>query len=147
MRSLKTQIEDIRSDTTILTSDILVFTECHLTNAEPARNLHINGYSLFLNVSRYTTTCGTAIYINSKNTLTTKEVLNSNNIEITAVSVKTSSGMIQIVALYRSPAVSIQQFLQVLCIDNRRFQCCTATRQYRQTNTFITDELNKSFKE
>ncbi|KAJ8050657.1 ATP-dependent DNA helicase pfh1 [Holothuria leucospilota] len=113
VRSIQKHIKDIRSDSAILSADILVFTECHLSSAVTAENLQIDGYSLFLNMSSYTSACGTAVY--TKKTLTNKQqLLNFSNVEVTSTTANTPSGTVQIIAIYRSPSVPLQLFLTVL---------------------------------
>ncbi|KAJ8043549.1 hypothetical protein HOLleu_10683 [Holothuria leucospilota] len=113
VRSLRKHINDIKSDATILSADVLVFTECHLTSTACTQDLHLDGYSLYLNKSAYSPACGTAMY--TKNNITAKqESLNSNGIEITATTANTISGTVQIIAVYRPPAVSMQLLLQPL---------------------------------
>ncbi|KAJ8041127.1 ATP-dependent DNA helicase PIF1 [Holothuria leucospilota] len=113
VRSLKKHLVDIKSDSTVLSADILIFTECHLSTAVSAKSLQIHGYNLFLNMSAYTSACGTALYM--KNTITTKQrSLNSNNVEITAATANTTSGILQIIVIYRPPTTCMEIFLKVL---------------------------------
>lgn len=44
VRSLRKHLKDIKSDTTILWADILLFTECHLTSNTRNEEVHIDGY-------------------------------------------------------------------------------------------------------
>ena len=119
VRSLRKHIIDIKHEGAILSADVLLFTECHLSNTPSTEELHINGYNVFLNlpthcVSASNSSHGIAVYTKENIVNTKQQSLNSNNVEITITTINTKSGSIQIIAIYRAPTVPMHSFLQAL---------------------------------
>lgn len=121
-----------------------MFTECHLNSTTFTQDLHLDGYQLFLNKSGYSPACGTAIYTNSYIVTTNQQSFNSNGIEMTATTANTTSGTVQIVAIYRPPAVSMQLLLQVLSNFITPLPDCTKTLVMGDFNVnLLQDNIDK----
>ncbi|KAJ8025627.1 ATP-dependent DNA helicase PIF1 [Holothuria leucospilota] len=64
VRSLRKHLTDIKCDSTMVSADVLLFTECHLSKHITDKEVHINGYKVFLNFpshASYTIYLGTTI--------------------------------------------------------------------------------------
>ncbi|PIK46449.1 hypothetical protein BSL78_16696 [Apostichopus japonicus] len=105
-RSLRKHISDIVHDTTITSADILLFTECHLSEAVTNDELYIEGFTLFKNIPSHAPVSnspyGTVIYTKNNITTLSELTLNINNVEITLSKKKTLAGSLQIAVVYRS---------------------------------------------
>ncbi|XP_071855229.1 uncharacterized protein [Apostichopus japonicus] len=114
VRSLKRHISDIIHDSTITSADILLFTECHISEAIPNDELFIEGFTLFKNIPSHAPVSnspyGTVIYTKNNITTLTEHTLNTNNIEISLTTKDTCAGTVQIALIYRSNKVPMQQF-------------------------------------
>lgn len=118
VRSLKKHLADIKSSALVLSSDILVFTECQLSRNVRNQDLHIDGYNIFksfpLDVTESAFQHGIVIYTKEHIVTVKQQTLNFNNVEITLTTHNTNSSKLQIVAIYRSKKVPMQQFLEAL---------------------------------
>ncbi|KAJ8025727.1 ATP-dependent DNA helicase PIF1 [Holothuria leucospilota] len=114
VRSLRKHLTDIKCDSAMLSADVLLFTECHLSENVSNRDVNINGYKVFLNFPSHASSMhspyGTAIYTRNSIIIRKQESCNFNKVEISYVTIDTMSSTLQVVVIYRSKTISLQHF-------------------------------------
>ncbi|KAJ8048374.1 ATP-dependent DNA helicase PIF1 [Holothuria leucospilota] len=118
VRSLRKHLTDIKCDSTMLSADVLIFTECHLSENVTDKEVDIGGYKVFLNFPSHASPIhspyGTAIYTRDSIVIRQQKSCNFNNVEISHVTIDTMTGTLQIIVIYRSKTVSMQCFENAL---------------------------------
>ncbi|KAJ8049090.1 ATP-dependent DNA helicase pfh1 [Holothuria leucospilota] len=118
VRSLRKHLTDIKSDSAMLSADVLLFTECHLFENITDEEVNIEGYKVFLNFPSHASSVhspyGTAIYTRDGIVIRQQESCTFNNVEISHVTIDTMTGTLQIIVIYRSKTVPLQHLENAL---------------------------------
>ena len=126
-RSLHKHIEDIRSDLNYSNMDINIFSETRLYHLDSNASYAISGYTIFRNDSEsaiLTTRpfSGTAVYTKIPFKPGYPLAKNTNGVEITIIKV-VAIPHVNIIGVYRSPKVSVQQMC--LALTQILNSCCS----------------------
>ena len=118
-RSLHKHVEDVRKDINYSSTDISIFSETRFSPLDPDDMYNINGYTLFQNDSSDSSGSGrpyggTAVYSRIPLKDGYPFAHNIDGIEFTIVKTERYPHL-TIIALYRSPHVSIPRLLSALC--------------------------------
>ena len=115
VRSLHRHYHDVINDSSLTSVDVLICTESRLAPSDSNDDYNIEGFDVFRNddATQQPTRPyhGTVIYSKFSNLQSTPRSLNQQGTYLTLTVHKTLYGIVQVISVYRSPAPSVDAFL------------------------------------